>query len=172
MMKKETYTESDLEIEKLKGDIQVHEEKFKAYNKLISKNNHRAEKGIEKAMAKSEKIVKDSKTESEIKFRNAYYVIGLFMAVLTLIFGMLQRSDSSNQEILTSKIDKNEERISNLLKENAKLQGELNGLRLYTETEIQDRKDYSNVNDVKISELQKKLADDNLKLLELLSKQK
>ncbi|MDA7992913.1 MAG: hypothetical protein MPJ25_07705, partial [Pirellulales bacterium] len=81
-MNKDTYTKTDLKVKKIKGDIQVHAEKFKAYSKLISKNNHRAEKGIEKAMAKSEKIVRDSKTESEVKFRNAYYVIGLFMAVL------------------------------------------------------------------------------------------
>ena len=170
MNKNITYTQPDLDIEKLKGDIQVHREKFKAYDKLIKKNNHRAEKGIEKAMAKSEGIVKDSKQESDVKFRNAYYIIGIFLAVLTLVFGMVQNSDSENQKLMIDKIDKVEERQSQVLQKVAELQGSLEGLRLYTETEIQDRKDYSNVNDAKISELQKKLADDNLKLLELLNK--
>ena len=71
---------------------------------------------------------------------------------------------------MIDKIDKVEERQSQVLQKVAELKGELNGLRKYTETEIQDRKDYSNVNDLKISELQQKLADDNLKLLELLNK--
>lgn len=126
------------EIIKLQGSIDVHNEKFKAYSKLISKNNHRAEKGIAKAMAKTEKIVEDYDRRADVKARNTYYTFGGFMAVLTLVFGMLQKADGDTQALLTNKIDKNEERIANLLKENAKLQGELNGLRLYTETEIQD----------------------------------
>ena len=169
-MEKEQQFKAEIQIVKLQGDVAVHEQKFKDYGKLISKNNHRAEKGIEKANTALKDAVKTSREEAAVASRNSYYIVGTFLAILTIIFGMLQSSDSANQTIMTEKIDRNEERIANLLKENAKLQGELNGLRNYTEQEVEDRKVYSQRNADHIHALQNKLYDDNLKLLELSNK--
>lgn len=134
-------------------------EKINTNGDLIRKNNHRSEKAVSKLQKRLEGELKFSSDKTANTSR-----LGVMVAVALL--GLFQWQQNSTRDL----IDRNEERIANLIKENAKLQGELDGLTLYTKTEIQDRKDYSNVNDEKISSLQKKLADDNLKLLELLNK--
>ena len=166
----------EIEITKIKGALDVHKEKGEARDALIRKNNHRAEKNIGKSIKKTDALEEKIDKKSDVKFRNAYYIIGLFMAVLTLVFGMLQKADGENQKLMIDKIDKVEERQSQVLQKVAELKGALEGLKNYTETEIQDRKDYSNVNDEKITELQKqithianKLSDDNVEILKELN---
>ena len=77
----------------------------------------------------------EDKADASNKSRISLIAAGLIISLLSLFVKNVSDANTVQSE-----------QILSLIEANAKLAGDLKGLQLFTETEIQDRKDYANTN--------------------------